>query len=220
MISTAVRAMAAASRFIFFIVLLLISSCSSLAQSISYSQLKNLYSLSHTLLIRVANLRASRGDIDGANRVKSVANKFGGTGVFGIGLWRSALSLGWDYLRNYSWRDMPLSELLGSVSEMNELLRSLSELTRLESEMEKAAWIGRNYASLLRLSKSFFRRILKVFSRSGPLKETLEMLQREVMEGELLRDCLELGSKDLKGVIQILKDIIFQYYSSSQNSEL
>ena len=46
------------------------------------------------------------------------------------------------------------------------------------------------------------------------------MLQKEVVEGELLRDCLELGSGDLKALIQIVKDIVLQYSPTSQNNEL
>lgn len=48
----------------------------------------------------------------------------------------------------------------------------------------------------------------------------MQMLQKEVVEGELLRDCLELGSDDLKGLIQIVKDIALQYSSTSRNTEL
>ena len=53
----------------------------------------------------------------------------------------------------------------------------------------------------------------------GPLREVVETVQKEVVEGDLLRDCLELGSNDLKGLVQILKDIALQYSSSSGRSE-
>jgi hypothetical protein len=52
----------------------------------------------------------------------------------------------------------------------------------------------------------------------GPLKEVVETVQREVVEGDLLRDCLELGSNDLKGLVQIVKDLSSQFYSSSSSS--
>lgn len=41
------------------------------------------------------------------------------------------------------------------------------------------------------------------------------MVKIEIVDGGLLQDCLELGSGDLKGVIQILKDVTLQYTSSS-----
>ena len=52
----------------------------------------------------------------------------------------------------------------------------------------------------------------------GPLKKVVETVQREVVEGDLLRDCLELGSNDLKGLVQIVKDLSSQFYSSSSSS--
>ena len=52
----------------------------------------------------------------------------------------------------------------------------------------------------------------------GPLKEVVETVQREVVEGDLLRDCLELGSNDLKGLVQIVKDLSSQFYSSSSST--
>lgn len=48
----------------------------------------------------------------------------------------------------------------------------------------------------------------------------METVQREVVEGDLLRDCLELGSNDLKGLIQVFKDIALQYSSTSGRSDL
>lgn len=32
-------------------------------------------------------------------------------------------------------------------------------------------------------------------------------MEREVVQGDLLRDCLELGGNDLKGLLQILKGL-------------
>lgn len=57
-----------------------------------------------------------------------------------------------------------------------------------------------------------------VWGAQGPLKEVVETVQREVVEGDLLRDCLELGSNDLKGLVQIVKDLASQFYSSSSSS--
>ncbi|KAI3743002.1 hypothetical protein L1987_60703 [Smallanthus sonchifolius] len=106
--------------------------------------------------------------------------------------------------------------MLGEVSDMNELVKGLSELTRLESEVNRVEWVRRNYAIVLKVSKSLFNRLLKVFSQPGPLKDAVEMVRMEIVDGGLLQDCLELGSSDLKGVIQILKDLTSQYASSSK----
>lgn len=56
----------------------------------------------------------------------------------------------------------------------------------------------------------------------GTLREVVETVQREVVDDGLLRDCLEIGSNDLKGLIQILKDLGSQYFPSpsSHNSDL
>lgn len=49
----------------------------------------------------------------------------------------------------------------------------------------------------------------------GAIREVVEMLQREIVEGDLLKDCLEVGTDDLKGLVQIFKDIALQYAASS-----
>ena len=49
----------------------------------------------------------------------------------------------------------------------------------------------------------------------GPFREVVETMQKEVVEGDLLRDCLELGTNDLKGLIQVLKDMAAQYTAST-----
>lgn len=43
----------------------------------------------------------------------------------------------------------------------------------------------------------------------------MEAVQKEIVEGDLLKDCLELGGNDFKGLIQVLKDIALQYTSTS-----
>ena len=52
----------------------------------------------------------------------------------------------------------------------------------------------------------------------GTLREVVETVQAEVVDGGLLRDCLELGSNDLKGLIQIVKDLGLQYASKPDSS--
>lgn len=52
----------------------------------------------------------------------------------------------------------------------------------------------------------------------GAFREVVETLQQEIAEGDLLRDCMEVGIMDLKGLVQIFKDIALQYatYSSGR----
>lgn len=53
----------------------------------------------------------------------------------------------------------------------------------------------------------------------GPIREVVEAVQRELVDGDLLRDCLEVGSNDLKGLIQIIKDFVLQYYPTLQDQD-
>ncbi|KAK4857502.1 hypothetical protein QYF36_001667 [Acer negundo] len=48
----------------------------------------------------------------------------------------------------------------------------------------------------------------------GALREVVETVKIEVVDGELLRDFLELGSNDMKGLIQVFKDLVLQYSPS------
>ncbi|MFS7988481.1 hypothetical protein Hanom_Chr11g01035351 [Helianthus anomalus] len=184
------------------------------------STFHSLFSLSHSLLTRVANLRAARGDISGSTRARTIAQNIqkhsNGFSFYGT-MW----SVGWDYLKNYAWRDVKTAsfEMVGAVSDMNELVKGLGELTGLDSEVDRVQWVRRNYGRLFKVSKSLVNRLLKVFSQPGPLKDAVEMLRTEIMDGGLLQDCLELGSNDLKGVIQILKDLTSQYTTSSSSSK-
>ena len=84
----------------------------------------------------------------------------------GFGFWGLSWSVGWDYAVNYAWSDFDYRELYGAVSEMNELLRFLGELTRSQSEVGRATWIAGNYKNVLRVSQSVLRRLVKVFHQS------------------------------------------------------
>ncbi|XVE88287.1 hypothetical protein DITRI_Ditri19aG0057600 [Diplodiscus trichospermus] len=184
--------------------------------SLSFSQYKTL--VSHSLLTRVANLRSERGDEAGSNRARLIADKL--ERWQGVGFWGAAWSVGWDYIWNYSWRrDLDYGEIYGVVADLNQLGGLLGELTRSNRQMERAGWIARNYGNVLAVSKRMFNRLLKVFKKSGALREVIETMQKEVMEGGLLRDCLELGSNDLKGMVQIFKDLASQFYSASDYSQ-
>ncbi|CAK9327545.1 unnamed protein product [Citrullus colocynthis] len=189
--------------------------------SFSFSQFKTLFSLGHSLMSRVANLRASRGDFAGSQRARNIAEKL--ERGLGLSFWGSMWSLAWDNTKNYARGDLSFSELYDAIPDMNELHRAFAELTGLESDSARASWVSRNYQSVLRVSNSLLQRLLKVFRKSEAWKEVVETVQKEVVDGELLKDCLELGSGDLKGMVQILKDLAMNFYSSStsgRSSEL
>ncbi|KAH1066188.1 hypothetical protein J1N35_031175 [Gossypium stocksii] len=202
---------------IFFI--LLAVTIPEAVDSLSYSQYKTLVSLSQSLLTRVSSLRSARGDADGSNRARLIAEKL--ERWQGVGFWGAAWSVGWDYVWNYAWgSDLDYAEIFGVASDLNQLGRMLGELTRSNSDMERASWVAGNYRNALAISKRIFNRLLKVFKKSGALREITETMQREVLEGGLLRDCMELGSNDLKGLIQIFKDLASQYSTSNHSQEL
>ncbi|KAA8519586.1 hypothetical protein F0562_013790 [Nyssa sinensis] len=205
------------SRPLLLLTVLLLLATPPPSNCLPYTQFQTLFSLSHSLMIRVANLRASRGDLAGSDRARVMAQTL--EMGQGFGFWKVMWSMGWDNLENYEWRSLGSFEMFGAEPEMNELLRSLNELTRMKSEGERAAWVGRNYTGVLRVSKSLFQRLLKAFRQSGPLRQVLEIVQKEAVEGELLRDCLEVGSNDLMSFIQVFRDIALQFSSATPTTD-
>ncbi|KAI3456091.1 hypothetical protein Pfo_012754 [Paulownia fortunei] len=200
-----------------FLSILVLSS--TMSHSFFFSNYHTLLSLSHSLTSRVATLRAARGDLEGAARARMLAQNL--EHGLGLGFYKFAWNVGWDYTKNYAWRDAVSFETLGGVlSDLNELLGAICELNRIPSDAGRVAWVGRNYNNALRVSKSLFARLLKVFQQSGPLREVVVTLQKEVLEGDLLLDCLELGANDLKGLIQVFKDVALQYSSASPKTDL
>jgi hypothetical protein len=145
--------------FIFF---LLLATAPEPSHSLSFSQYQTVVSLAHSLMTRVANLRASRGDLAGSRRAQLIADRLN----LGLGSWGLTWSMGWDYVKNYAWREVNYAELYGVVSDMNELLRCVGELTRSDSDAERASWVGRNYQKVLGITSSLFKKLLKVFSQS------------------------------------------------------
>ncbi|KAE9594553.1 hypothetical protein Lalb_Chr18g0055011 [Lupinus albus] len=190
------------NRIFLFIFFFLIISTISPSHSFSFSSYflyQNLFSLSHTLLISVSNLRASRGDVAGAARAKAIADKL--EDGPGFGFWKILWSVIWN------WKDFSVMELYDIVSDMNELVKNLNELNRLKSVAEKSMWVTRNYEEVLDLFKSLSHKLLKAFGNSEVVREVVETVQIEVVEGGLLRDCLELGSNDLKALIQVAQNL-------------
>lgn len=144
---------------VFFVAFILFTTAPSPSQCISFSsyfRYRELFSLSHSLLIGVANLRAARGDVVGAERARAIADSLDRGTVFGF------VKLLWTW----SWRDLSFTDLYGVVSDTKELLRGLTELTRLESVAERSAWVSRNYQSVLTVSKSLSSKLLKAFGQS------------------------------------------------------
>ncbi|CAA7397506.1 unnamed protein product [Spirodela intermedia] len=182
---------------------------------------RTVVSLSHSLLQRVANLRTERGDHTGAARARAIAHRLellggGGGGAEG-GLW----SLCWDYLRNYAWREGGGIGGVEATAEIyraaGELVSSLQELGPLRSDAERAQWAARNYPKMVSAAGTIFRRLSQAFWRSGALRETVLLLQKEVADGDLVRDCLRVGAQDLEGLILIARDLFF---SSSTGSSV
>lgn len=66
----------------------------------------------------------------------------------------------------------------------------------------------------------FFFALFFGIDGQGAWREVVETVQKEVVDGGLLKDCLELGSGDLKGIVQILKDLALNFYSSGRSNEL
>lgn len=81
----------------------------------------------------------------------------------GIGFWKVMWNVGWDYARNYAWRDATSFEMFGAFSDLNEILRGLSDFSSVSSDRERVKWMNRNYENLFRVSKSLFGKFRKVF---------------------------------------------------------
>ncbi|CAN8246002.1 unnamed protein product [Cochlearia groenlandica] len=186
----------------------------------SFSQYKTLISVSRSLLLRVATLRDSRGDASGSTRVRAMADEI--DRGLGIGILKRAWSVGWDYMWNYAWRrggrGIDYGEVYGAIGELNELMGLVTEFNRAESNADKASSVARSYGKALRVSQNLLRRLLRIFGKSGALREFWEMVQAEVVDGELLQDCLEVSSKDVKSLLQIAKDMAMQFFSSRSGS--
>ncbi|KAF5176628.1 Adenine phosphoribosyltransferase [Thalictrum thalictroides] len=194
--------------------LLLVFSSSFQVEGISIFQCRTLISLSHSVMNRISELRASRGDYEGSQRAKSIANKLEG----GLSLYKDVWSISWDYLRNYAWRHISSSmEMFQSVSDLNQLLIDLNELTQLKSGKERTDWVLRNYQKVLLKFKSLFGKLLQVFIQSVCKTFCYTLVYFSEAEGDLLRDCLELGSSDLKGLLRVFNDLVVQFSGENSN---
>nr|TKR83936.1 hypothetical protein D5086_0000262820 [Populus alba] len=140
-----------------------------------------------------------------SNRAKLIAQKL--ERGLGFGFWGLSWSVGWDYAINYAWRDFDYRNCTVLLREMNELLRFLGELTRSGSKLSEPLGLPGITKNVLRVAQSCYDGLSKCFINRVIKRRWCETVQREVVEGDLLRDCLELGSNDLKGLVQIVKDL-------------
>ncbi|KAH9330213.1 hypothetical protein KI387_002321 [Taxus chinensis] len=183
------------------------------AASAAFKSLRAISSLLHSLMTRVASLRASRGDSTGAQRARSIAEGFEGS----VRWWRIVGSMGWDYIAHYAWRETlsrPL-DYAQIMSSLNELLSAYGELMRVRSETEKVQWISQNYQRVLRISKLLLQKLLSIFTESGPLRESILAFQKEITEGDLIGDLLQLGVADVKGLLQVARDMMSRFFAPS-----
>ncbi|KAL3576329.1 hypothetical protein D5086_021612 [Populus alba] len=132
----------------------------------------------------------------GSNRAKLIAQKL--ERGLGFGFWGLSWSVGWDYAINYAWRDFDYRNCTVLLREMNELLRFLGELTRSGSKLSEPLGLPGITKNVLRVAQSCYDGLSKCFINRVIKRRWCETVQREVVEGDLLRDCLELGSNDLK----------------------
>ncbi|TVU01587.1 hypothetical protein EJB05_17123, partial [Eragrostis curvula] len=195
------------------LVLLLVSSLPPRASAlrVPLRQITNLVSLSHSLLSRVAATRAARGDAAAAARVRRIASLLS---------YRGAWGLGWDYLRHYAFSSVAGCGL-PCASSAARLLAAAAEASRLRSSTDVAQWMRRHYADVRDTAAQILNGLVVAFSEQGPLREVVMDVKWEVEEGELLKDCLEVGAKDLQGLLLIAKDLFSgASRASSRHSEL
>lgn len=101
-----------------------------------------------------------------APRARTIADRLDG----GWGFWSGVWSMGWDYLRHYSWQDLlftwPPQEVFGVMTDINQLLAAVNELGRVGSDAGRARWVADNYRRVFSAGSSLLKRLLLAFSRS------------------------------------------------------
>ncbi|KAG9448136.1 hypothetical protein H6P81_014264 [Aristolochia fimbriata] len=185
---------------ILVLLLLLLPTPLPPVEPLPLGQWSSIFSLSHALFSRVANARAGRGDDAGAERARKIAIKLN----WGFSFWGWIFSLARDYRKNYWFRTPELvrrSE--NSFAALSDLNKALDELRRITSKPEKAKWVAGNYHRIFGLSKNLIHELLREFAKAGALREMMLALKKELEEGDLLRDCLELGANDLMDFLGI-----------------
>uniref|UniRef100_A0A0E0JNI0 Pectinesterase inhibitor domain-containing protein n=1 Tax=Oryza punctata TaxID=4537 RepID=A0A0E0JNI0_ORYPU len=184
------------------------------ALRIPLREVATLLNLSRSLLNRVAAARAARGDAIAASRARRIASHLS---LFSS---RGAWALSWDYLRHYAFSSAAGCGLSCATAAAR-LLAAAAEVSRLHSATDAAQWLRRNYVDVRDAAAQLLNGLLVAFSEQGPLREVVMDVKWEVEEGELLKDCLKVGSKDLEGLLVIAKDLLFgAARTSSRHNEL
>ncbi|XP_042939798.1 uncharacterized protein LOC122274976 [Carya illinoinensis] len=196
---------AATSRFLLFFFLLFLTTAPKPSHSLVYSQYRTFVSLAQSLTTRVANLRASRGDFTGSRRAKDIAEQL--ERGLGLGLWGFTWSVGWDYVKNYAWREVSYDDLYGAITDANELLRRLGELTRTDSGADSAEWVGRNYQNVLGISSSLLKRLLNVFRQSRTWSVGWDYVKNYYAWREVSYDDLYGSVKDANELLRRLGEL-------------
>lgn len=167
-----------------------------------------------SLFSRLASTRLARGDTAGAERARNIANQVGN----GLQWWAGLGTLSWDYVTNYVFqqslsRGMGVSEALGHLSALSSIV---GEVTNLGSDSERLQWIARNYSRAFTVAKSAMGNLLSVFDHDGAIRNCILAIQRELLEGDLLRDVLRLGPNDLEGIVRMSKDVLQRIFVPAQ----
>ncbi|KAF7812246.1 uncharacterized protein G2W53_033222 [Senna tora] len=84
---------------------------------------------------RVANINASRGDVNSSKRPQAIADNLE-RGI-GLGFLSLAWPDAWDYATSFTRRGLSVKELYGAILDMNNLLIALSGL----DEITKMYWL-------------------------------------------------------------------------------
>lgn len=169
-----------------------------------------------SILDRIAAARLARGDNVGAERVRNIANMVGN----GLQWWTGMGALSWDYVANYLSRSMSRGmDVSNALSYLSDLSWIAQEVTQLQTDGERLQWISRNYSRVFTAAKSALGNLLHVFDHDGAIRNFILVLQREVVEGDLLRDMLRLGPTDLDSIIRMSKAVLQGILSPASPSQ-
>lgn len=164
-----------------------------------------------SLFTRLASARVARGDHAGAERARSIANTFGNS----LQWWTGVGTMSWDYITNYFFsqsasRGIGVSQVMGHLSDLSSIVQ---ELTQLGSDSERLQWLARNYSRAFAVAKSALGNLLSIFDTDGAIRNCVLAMQREVLEGDLLRDVLRLGPTDLEAIVRMVKDVLQRVFA-------
>ncbi|CAL5034002.1 unnamed protein product [Urochloa decumbens] len=161
---------------------------------IPFHRVATLVSLSHSLLIRVAAARDARGESAAADRARRIASLLSSRGAWG---------LSWDYLCSKSASGSVLSCIAGK----SRLLAAAMKASRLRSTSDAAEWMSCHYEDVRTTAAQLLNGLLDIFSEQGVLREVMMDVKLELEEGEFLKDCLELGTKELEVLFVVSKGL-------------